>query len=768
MTSANSGEFASSKKHDSLEFMQVLDDVSEWSAFSRPDANDTGRWESNVLIEGMHCSACARTIEGVLKAVPGVVQAEVSAGSRRARVVWQADVVQPSRWMQAVLQAGYRAVPANDVFARERRQSEARLALWRWMVAGLCMLLVMVMMYAFPASGSGDLTAKMEHLLRWASWVLTLPVIIFSCAPFFKNAWRDVIHWRISMDLPVALGMLITFVVSSAGTFEPTGVFGREVYFDSLSMFVFFLLSGRWLESRWRDKTAGALEALMNRLPESVKRMDREGNFERVSVRVLQLDDVIQVLPGEAFPVDGVVLMGETSVDQSLLTGESLPIPRCVGDEVISGSYNLQAAVHVRVDRVGAQTRFAQIVSLMESASTTRPALANLADRIAKPFLLGVLLAAGLACAYWWGKDPQRALMVAVSVLVVTCPCALSLATPAAILAAAGAMARRGVLVRRLDAFESLATVDTVIFDKTGTLTRDAMVLGQTQCRHGHTTDQVLALAAALAQNSLHPASRALLMAAQQSGVEPSRQVDAVVETPGQGLSGRVAGEASTLTNAVGLRLGSASFCGVASIPSFALQVFLSDDHGWLATFDLEEDIRPDAASTVAALQQDGMAVYLVSGDASEAVKRVADHLGIAGAKGQCSPQDKLDFLRDAQHQGDKVAVVGDGLNDGPLLAGAHASFALGNAVPLTQTQADFVISGNRLSDIMDAIVLARRTLTVVKQNLWWAAIYNVVCVPLAVAGQLSPWLAGLGMAASSSLVVLNALRLSKESWQIR
>ena len=329
-------------------------------------------------------------------------------------------------------------------------------------------------------------------------------------------------------------------------------------------------------------------------------------------------------------------------------------------------------------------------------------------------------------------------------------------------------MARRGVLVRRLDAFESLATVDTVIFDKTGTLTRDAMVLGQTQCRQGHSTDQVLALAAALAQNSLHPASRALLMAAHQSGVEPSRQVDAVVETPGQGLSGRVAGDASTLTNDVGLRLGSASFCGVASIPSLALQVFLSDDHGWLATFDLEEDIRPDAASTVAALQQDGMAVYLVSGDASEAVKRVADHLGITGAKGQCSPQDKLDFLRDAQHQGDKVAVVGDGLNDGPLLAGAHASFALGNAVPLTQTQADFVISGNRLSDIMDAIVLARRTLTVVKQNLWWAAIYNVVCVPLAVAGQLSPWLAGLGMAASSSLVVLNALRLSKESWQIR
>jgi len=343
--------------------------------------------------------------------------------------------------MRAVQAAGYSALPANDAFARERRLAESRKALWRMMVAGLCMM--QVMMYAYPAyvAQPGDLSAEMEQLLRWASWVLTLPVILFSCGPFFSNAWRDVLHRRVSMDLPVALGMLITFVVSSAGTFDPAGIFGHEVFFDSLTMFVFFLLAGRWLELRLRDKTAGALESLMNRLPDSVLRLKTDGQFERVPVRRLQAGDVIRVLPGEVFPADGVLLQGHTSVDEALLTGESRPLSRQVGDEVISGSHNLSAMVQLRVDRVGEQTRFAQIVNLMESASTTKPNLARLADTIAKPFLIGVLIAAGLACAYWWQTDPERALMVAVSVLIVTCPCALSLATPAAMLSAAGTLA---------------------------------------------------------------------------------------------------------------------------------------------------------------------------------------------------------------------------------------------------------------------------------------------------------------------------------------
>jgi len=743
--------------------LALLDDEQEWTAFSRPVAQQDGCWESNVLIEGMHCAACALTVEDALRGVPGVRDVEVSSGSHRARVVWESQAVAPSAWMQAVHEVGYRALPANDAFARERRLAESRKALWRMMVAGLCMM--QVMMYAYPAyvAQPGDLSLEMEQLLRWASWVLCLPVVFFSCGPFFSNAWRDVMHRRVSMELPVALGMLITFLVSSVGTFDPSGTFGHEVFFDSLTMFVFFLLAGRWLELRLRDRTAGALEALMNRLPDSVLRLGSDGQFERVPVRRLKTGDVIRVLPGEAFPADGVLLQGHTSVDEALLTGESLPLTRQVGDEVISGSHNLAAMVQMRVDRVGAETRFAQIVNLMESASTSKPELARLADTIAKPFLIGVLVAAGLACAYWWQTDPERALMVAVSVLIVTCPCALSLATPAAMLSAAGALAGRGVLVRRLNAFESLAGVDTVMFDKTGTLTRDAMVVNQVQVREGKTRQQALALAAALAQHSLHPLSRALTGAAVEANAGGNWQVAQVTEQAGQGISAQVS-TADQGDQIFSAHLGSASFCGVVPTSTSALQVHLSDDTGWFASFEFQEDIRQDAKETVMALQRAGIRVYLLSGDASEAAQRVAEKVGITEARGNCSPQDKLDFLRAAQEQGHKVAVVGDGLNDGPVLAGAHVSFAFGQAVPLAQAQADFIVSGGRLTNVAEALVLSRRTLRIVRQNLSWAAIYNAVCVPLAVFGFLPAWLAGLGMASSSLLVVLNAMRLSKDA----
>ncbi|WP_084690606.1 heavy metal translocating P-type ATPase [Comamonas granuli] len=751
----------------------LLDDPQEWPSFGRACAPadgggaPAGAWESHVVIQGMHCAACALTVEEALRSVPGVRSAEVSAASQRARVVWQPGQTLPSHWMAALRRAGYRALPALDAHARGARQRENRQALWRWLVAGFCMM--QVMMYAWPAyvADPGDLSMEMERLLRWASWVISLPVVFFACGPFFSNALRDIRQRSVSMDLPVALGMAITFAVSTAGTFEPEGVFGREVYFDSLTMFVFFLLTGRWLELRLRDRTAGALEAVLNRLPDSVLRRQADGAFERVAVRRLQPGDVVRVLPGEAFAADGQVLEGHTLADEALLTGESTPVRRGPGTRVVAGSYNLQAPVLVQVQGVGQDTRFAQIVALMESAATQKPRLAQLADRIARPFLVLVLLAALLAAAWWWPTDPAHALMVAVAVLVVTCPCALSLATPVAMLSAAGALARSGVLVRNLQALESLSQVDTVVFDKTGTLTRDGMAVQALQPAAAGQERQVLGMAAALAQHSLHPASRAILRLAQEQGVQGEWVAQDVQEEPGRGLRAQV-WQADGTGPAWTLRLGSARHAGLdaGAAPADGPQVFLAATDGQgtareLARFALAEDVRAQTPQAVAALRSAGLDVHLLSGDRSAAVQRLAGQAGIAHWQGDCSPDDKLRALRALQAQGRRVAMVGDGLNDGPVLAAAHASFAFGRSVPLAQARADFVVPGEDLGQVVRAIALARQALKVVRQNLWWAAAYNAACVPLAIAGYMPAWLAGLGMALSSLLVILNAARLS-------
>jgi Cu2+-exporting ATPase len=741
--------------------VELLDDRQEWLRFSQQhkskQANDSvDCWDSHVVIQGMHCAACAFTVEDALMSVPGVQSVEVNAATHRAKVVWSEAQVKPSAWIAAINKVGYGALPAADSSLRQARHEEGRRALWRWLVAGFCMM--QVMMYAYPAyvAQEGDITPDMVFLLRWASWVLSLPVVLFSCGPFFSNAWRDIRARRVSMDLPVALGMAITFLLSTVATFEPDGMFGAEVYYDSLTMFVFFLLTGRWLELRARDRTAGALEALMNRLPDSVERQLPSGEFERVAVRRVMVGDVIRVSPSESFPADGVILQGQTLADEALLTGESRPQSRGVGDTVVAGSHNLSGIVTVRVVQVGEGTQFSQIVSLMENASLQKPRLAQLADRIAKPFLIGVLVLAALSAVYWWPTNPGHALMVAVAVLVVTCPCALSLATPAAMLAAAGNLARHGVMVRNLQALESLAEIDTLIFDKTGTLTQDGQRITQVMTAEGVTPEAALNLAAALAKHSLHPLSRALVKAQEATG-QSMAAVQDVNEMIGLGLEGRFDGL---------VRLGSAKFCSpkTKGIPDKAsvCQVHLCTENEWLASWQLSEDVRTDAVQTVQALRQLNVNVWLLSGDRPESAQQVAQEVGITHAFGACTPQDKLSRMQAAQSQGARVAMVGDGLNDGPVLAGAHVSMAFGNAVPLAQSKSDLVLMGGSLLVVAQSIKLARHTLRVVKQNLVWAAAYNALCVPLAVVGWLPAWLAGLGMALSSLWVVLNSLRLTK------
>jgi Cu2+-exporting ATPase len=515
-----------------------------------------------------------------------------------------------------------------------------------------------------------------------------------------------------------------------------------------------------------RDRTAGALEAVLNRLPDSVCKRQPDGSWARLSIRRLQVGDVIEVLPGEAFAGDGRVLTGQTQVDEALLTGESRPLVRQAGDRVIAGSHNLNGTVHVEIEQVGAATRYAQIVALMESASVSKPAMAQLVDRWAKPFLISVMLASLATAIYWWPKDPAHAVMVAVAVLIVTCPCALSLATPAAMLATAGALARSGVLVRRLSALQNLARIDTVIFDKTGTLTRDAFEVAHIHTREGMSEVQALDWAGSLARHSLHPVSRALWSEARRRA-EASGRLEALEaltaeklnEQAGQGVQGVLVrpGHVDLV-----LRLGSATFCAAPTRAGHHLQVSLADERGWLASFELVEEVRTEAAEVVQTLAHMGLSLKVLSGDGHSAVAQVARAVGIADAQGACSPQHKLQVLQDLQARGHKVAMVGDGLNDGPILAGADVSFALGQAVPLAQSKSDFVLMAGQLDVLVSTLVRSRQTMRIVKQNLLWSALYNAACIPLALMGWLPAWAAGLGMALSSLLVVLNALRLSQ------
>ena len=755
----------------------LLDDPFEWESFGKPadgqnqhaqadwDPRQVTLWESHFALSGMYCATCALTIEDALKAVPGVVSAEVSASARRARVKWLPEKVVPSRLLQAVKDAGYEAMPAKDAASRALNQSQNRKALWRWLLATFCMM--QIMMYAWPAyeAQPGDLSMEMERLLRWASWVICIPMLIFACGPFFTGAWRDIRHRRVSMDLPVALGMLLTFVVSTVGTFDPEGIFGREVFFDSLSMFVCFLLTGRWLEIRLRDRTAGALDAVLNRLPDSVEKLQEDGSCQRVALRHIAVGDLVRVLPGEAFPVDGTIERGHTQADEALLTGESRPVARGEGDAVTAGSYNLVAAVDVRVARVGRQTRFSQIVDLMESASVQKPRLALLADKVAGPFLLTVIVMAVGTAMYWWPSDPGHALMVAASVLIVTCPCALSLATPVAMLTAAGTLARQGVLVRNLQGLENLADIDTLIFDKTGTLTCEGVHVIRMQVRDEREAANWQALACAIGEHSRHPVSQAV--SAFGNHAQKLWKVMAAEEISGQGVRAQVEiQENSEQFESVWIRLGAHGFAAGEAWGITGQSVYLAQEDSSgvlqpLAAFELNEVLRPEAVRTVEALQKAGIVVQLMSGDRVRAVERVASAAGIGMAEAEFSPEQKLAAMQVAQGQGRQVCMVGDGLNDGPVLAGADVSFAFGRSVPLAQARSDFVVLSNDLGLVLQSVLLARRTLRIVRQNLAWSAAYNAISVPFALMGMMPAWSAGLGMAMSSLLVVVNASRLA-------
>jgi Cu2+-exporting ATPase len=575
-----------------------------------------------------------------------------------------------------------------------------------------------VMMYAFP-SYVGEPSWADTQLMRWASLVITVPVLLFACQPFLAGARRELALGRIGLDTPIALGLAAGFAASAWATFAGTG----EVYFDSVSMLAFLLLAARFAEGELRRRAARKLDGLLKAVP----------------TEAIDVGRTLVVAPGERFPADGVVEQGRSSADESLLTGESRPVAKRAGDRVVAGSVNLEQPLALRVTHAGADTQAAAIARLAERAAAARPRLVEAADRVARGLTPVIVLAAALAGLH--AGDPW----IAVAVLVVTCPCALALAAPVVLTRAGARLLEQGALLTRTSALEPLARATDVVLDKTGTLTEGRLALKAMHVLGNAGKEQCLALAASLEATSRHPIRHAFAGIA-TFPVEARHEI-------GEGIEARIEGRL--------VRIGTRNFCqGIAhGSPAVHSSVYLADDSGWLAAFDLEDRLRPDAAPAIARLKDAGLRVHLASGDRPQAVAEVARRLGLESWQAGMTPQAKHDFVARLQGEGRVVAMVGDGVNDAPVLARADVSFAMGAGADAAQLRADVVLTGNRIDAVLEASLLSRRAMRLVRQNLAWALVYNLVALPLAAAGWIGPWEAALFMGASSAAVLLNASR---------
>ena len=723
-----------------------------------------GEREADLILEGITCAACVWLNERHVMGLPGVSLVSINYATRRARVRWDERRIKLSEILGAIQAIGYHAYPYDAQRSEQVAQRERRSALWRLFVAGFGMM--QVMMYALPAylAGDGEMAPDIDQLLRWASLVLTLPVVFYSAAPFFKRALRDLRLRRLGMDVPVALGVGTAFAASCWATFSGSG----EVYFDSVAMFVFFLLCGRFLEMLARQRAVRGVEELAKVLPAFAHRFVHypQADTEQVAVSVLAVGDHVRVKPGEVFPADGEIVEGASQADESLLTGESRPIDKQVGDDVIGGAINIGAPLIVRLERVGDSTRLAGMRQLMDRAATEKPGVVSLADRVAAWFIAALLVLATGAGIYWWINDPDQALWIFVSVLVVSCPCALSLATPAALTVATDHLARLGVLITRAHAIEALSRADHFVFDKTGTLSEGKMRIARTLTIPGVTEAEAVAHAASLEVASEHALAKAFVDGAKQLE-GGGRVVQDLDSATGAGVCGRIEGDRYRLgrvpyvTELVGAELPVAwkpLFDGTSTV------VVFGSERGWVAAFSLDDQLREDAAATVRWLQEHGGKVSIFSGDGAAVVSSCGAILGVSDARGEMSPEEKHDGVEALQREGAIVAMTGDGVNDAPVLAKAHVSIAMGGGTDLARTQADVVLLGSSLRVLTTAVRLCRKTRRIIAQNLGWALGYNLLAIPLAMMGMVTPWMAGIGMSASSLLVVLNAMRLQRKS----
>jgi Cu2+-exporting ATPase len=705
--------------------------------------------ETVLLIEGISCAACGWLIEKHLRTLHGVAEASLNLSNQRLQVRWADSQLPLSQLLKELRKIGYAGHPWQADAASARLAEENRKALRQIGVAGLLWMQVMMAAMATWPEFNIDLSPELDKILRWTSLFLTTPIVFYCCGQFFRGALRDLRTRHLTMDVSVSLAIGGAYVAGIWSTVTGIG----ELYFDAVGMFALFLLAGRYLERRARERTAAATAQLVNLLPASCLRLDQTGQSQRILLRELRVGDRVLVPPGGLLPADGRIHSGQSSVDESLLTGEYLPLPRGVGDAVIAGTLNVESPLTVEVQALGADTRLSAIVRLLERAQADKPRIAELADRVAQWFLLIVLGVAAVVGLVWWQIDPQRAFWIVLALLVATCPCALSLATPTALTTATGSLHKLGLLLTRGHVLEGLKQIDTVIFDKTGTLTEGRLALDRILTLREFDSDTCLALAAALEHGSEHPIARAF--GHSQQGAEQLRS------EPGQGLEGLVDGRR--------LRIGQPAYVAALAarsappIPGEHGQwLLLGDERGPLAWFVLDDRLRADAAQLLAACRALHWNIILLSGDSSPMVGEVARQLGISDARGGLTPDAKLAVLQQLHQDGHRVLMLGDGVNDVPVLAGADISVAMGSATDLAKTSADAVLLSNRLGSLVQAFAMARRTRRIIVENLAWASLYNGLILPFAAAGLVTPLWAAFGMSVSSLLVVLNALRLTR------
>ena len=706
--------------------------------------------EASLILEGITCAACVWLNERHLTQLSGVRSVNVNYGSERARIRWNNNQIKLSQILAEINKIGYHAHPFSaqqqDALRQQQRKSDFR----RLAVAGLSAGQVMMIAVALYAGSAQGLEFATAQLLRWFSFVLTVPTVTYAAWPFYRSAWRSIRNRQIGMDVPITLGLITGFVGSVWATLQGQG----EVYFDTLTMLVFFLLGTRYLERNAREKSIEASENLLRLAPVMATRVNGKTQI-LIPVMELKVGDVILAKPGETIAADGFVVMGESSVDESLLTGESHPLPKSLGAQVFAGSINYESPLNIQVTAIAENTMLAGISRLLDRAQAEKPKLAETADRVAGYFTSALLVTVALVGFAWWRIQPDRILEIVLTVLVVSCPCALSLAAPAAFAAAGSHLVAHGVLLTRGHALETLAKVTHFVFDKTGTLTLGHLSLVNTITHADLDAETCLQLAASLEKNSEHALAKAFLNAQGNRIVQLATEVKNI---PGLGVEGLVGGLKLRLGNS---RLNQAFLAHLAQRHLLgATVVWLSDETRLLATFVLADQARLEANALILKLKQQGLRVSILSGDSEESVSHFATLVGVDDWKAACSPEDKLAYIHALQSQGAVVAMVGDGINDAPVLAGAQVSIAMGSGTQMARATGDVVLLTEHLLEIEHAIATSRFGISVIKQNFIWAIAYNLVALPFAATGLLSPWMAAIGMSVSSLIVVLNALRL--------